>query len=78
MAYQKQEQSTFVRKTCRFCEARLEYIDYKDVKGLQKFTSSIGKIDTRKKSGTCPKHQRALATAIKRARIMALLPFVNR
>jgi small subunit ribosomal protein S18 len=56
----------------------MEYIDYKDVKGLQKFTSSIGKIDTRKKSGTCPKHQRALATAIKRARIMALLPFVNR
>ena len=78
MAYQKQEQTVFVRKTCRFCEARLEYIDYKDVKGLQKFTSSMGKIDTRKKSGTCPKHQRALASAIKRARIMALLPFVNR
>lgn len=78
MAYQKQEQSTFVRKSCRFCEARMEYIDYKDVKLLQKSTSSVGKIDTRKKSGTCPKHQRALATAIKRARIMALLPFINR
>lgn len=78
MAFQKQEQTTFTRKTCRFCEARMEYIDYKDVKTLQKYTSSIGKIDTRKKSGTCPKHQRALATAIKRARIMALLPFINR
>lgn len=78
MAYQKQEQSTFVKKTCRFCEARIDYIDYKDTKGLQKYTTSLGKIDTRKKSGNCPKHQRALAMAIKRARIMALLPFVNR
>lgn len=78
MAYQKQEQSTFTRKTCRFCEARVEYIDYKDVKSLQKNISSVGKIDTSKKSGNCPKHQRALATAIKRARIMALLPFINR
>lgn len=78
MAHQKQESSTFVRKTCRFCEARMVYIDYKDVKGLQKFTSSLGKIDNQKKTGTCPKHQRALASAVKRARIMALLPFVNR
>lgn len=78
MAYQKQEQSTFVKKTCRFCEARIDYIDYKDTKGLQKYTTSLGKIDTRKKSGNCPKHQRALAMAIKRARIMALLPFLNR
>jgi len=78
MAYQKQEQTFFVKKTCRFCEARVDFIDYKDVKSLQKCTSSIGKIDTRKRTGNCPKHQRALATAIKRARIMALLPFVNR
>ncbi len=78
MAREQKEQTFFTRKTCRFCEARLEYIDYKDVKNLQKLTSSLGKIETRKKSGTCPKHQRALAVAIKRARIMALLPFVNR
>ncbi len=78
MAYQKQEQQFRGPKTCKFCEARIENIDYKDVKYLQKHTSSIGKIDTRKKTGNCPKHQRALSTAIKRARIMALLPFVNR
>ncbi len=78
MAYQKQEPGYFGKKVCRFCEARVDFIDYKDIKGLQKFTSSIGKIDTKKKTGCCPRHQRALATAIKRARIMALLPFVNR
>lgn len=78
MAYQKQEPQFFGKKTCRFCEARVDSIDYKDVKSLQKYTSSIGKIDTRKRTGNCPKHQRALAVAIKRARIMALLPFVNR
>jgi len=78
MVREQKEQTFFTRKTCRFCEARLEYIDYKDVKNLQKLTSSLGKIETRKKSGTCPKHQRALAVAIKRARIMALLPFINR
>ncbi len=78
MAYKKQEPQFFSKKTCRFCEARIEEIDYKDVKSLQKFTSSIGKIDTRKRTGSCPRHQRALSTAIKRARIMALLPFVNR
>ncbi len=78
MAREQKEQTFFGRKTCRFCEARQEYIDYKDVKNLQKNISSIGKIDTRKKSGNCPKHQRALAVAIKRARIMALLPFINR
>ena len=78
MAFKKQEQQFFSKKICRFCEARVDFIDYKDVKSLQKYTSSIGKIDTRKKNGNCPRHQRALATAIKRARIMALLPFVNR
>ncbi len=78
MAYQKQEPQFFARKVCRFCEARVDYIDYKDIKGMQKFTSSIGKIETRKRTGSCPKHQRALSAAIKRARIMALLPFVNR
>ncbi len=78
MAYQKQEPQFYGKKICRFCEARVDNIDYKDVKSLQKFTSSIAKIETRKRTGSCPKHQRALSTAIKRARIMALLPFVNR
>lgn len=78
MAYQKREQTTFTRKSCRFCEARIEDIDYKDVKTLQKFINGMGKIDVRKRSGNCPKHQRKLALAIKKARIMALLPFLNR
>lgn len=78
MAYQKQQPQFISKKTCRFCEQRITEIDYKDVKLLQKYINSIGKIDSRKRSGNCPKHQRALATAIKRARIMALMPFVNR
>ena len=78
MAYQKQQPQFISKKSCRFCEQRITEIDYKDVKLLQKYINSIGKIDSRKRSGNCPKHQRALATAIKRARIMALMPFVNR
>lgn len=66
------------KKSCRFCADNIEDIDYKDVKTLQKFLNSYGKIDTRKRSGLCARHQRKLATAIKRSRIMALLPFVNR
>jgi small subunit ribosomal protein S18 len=68
----------FSKKTCRFCEQRIEDIDYKDVKLLQKYITSSGKIEPRKRSGNCPRHQRGVASAIKRARIMALLPFVNR
>ena len=66
------------KKSCRFCADNIEDIDYKDVKVLQKFLNSYGKIDSRKRSGLCARHQRKLATAIKRSRIMALLPFVNR
>jgi small subunit ribosomal protein S18 len=77
MTYQK-VQPQFSKKTCRFCEQRIDYIDYKDVKLLQKYVNSIAKIDQRKRTGNCPKHQRALAQAIKRARIMALMPFVIR
>jgi len=65
------------RKVCAFCVDRMEYIDYKDVKRLQRYVSERGKILPRRRTGTCAKHQRALATAIKRARHMALLPFVR-
>lgn len=79
MAYRKEQQPQFVaKKTCRFCEQRIEFIDYKDTKTLQRFTNSIGKIDSKKRSGNCPRHQRIIARAIKKARIMAMLPFVNR
>lgn len=66
------------QKTCRFCTENIQEIDYKDIKSLQKYLNSYGKIDARKKTGLCAKHQRKLAKAIKRARIMALLPFVNK
>ena len=63
------------KKVCAFCQEKLETIDYKDVNRLKKFISEGGKILPRRMSGTCAAHQRILATAIKRARITALLPF---
>jgi len=64
------------RKPCLFCLERTEHIDYKGAQKLRKFTSDRGKILPRKTSGVCAKHQRALSDAIKRAREIALLPFV--
>ena len=63
------------KKVCMFCADKVEYIDYKDAK-LRKFISERGKILPRRISGTCAKHQRELNTAIKRARHVALLPYV--
>ena len=63
-------------KACYFCVNNIQDIDYKDTQILQKFISSYGKIAPRRRSGLCAKHQRKAAQAIKRARIMALLPFV--
>jgi small subunit ribosomal protein S18 len=66
------------KRQCYFCMHNIQDIDYKDVKLLQKFMSSFAKIVSRKRSGVCQKHQRTLSNAIKRARIMALLPFVQK
>lgn len=63
-------------KQCYFCQNNIELIDYKDAQTLRRFISSYMKILPKKRTGTCSKHQRKLATAIKRARVMALLPFV--
>ena len=63
------------RKFCSFCSNKVEEIDYKDPIKLRPYISERGKIESRRKTGTCAKHQRALATAIKRARHLALLPF---
>ena len=63
------------KKVCAFCQEKLSEIDYKDVNRLKKFITEGGKIIPRRMSGTCASHQRLLATAIKRARITALLPF---
>jgi len=66
------------KKVCRFCADQTEAIDYKDVKLLQRYLNSYGRIESRKRTGTCAKHQRRLAVALKRARLIALLPFVIR
>jgi small subunit ribosomal protein S18 len=63
------------RKVCRFCADKTLKVDYKDVRTLQTFITEGGKIVPSRTSGNCAKHQRQLATAIKRARILALLPF---
>jgi small subunit ribosomal protein S18 len=63
-------------KVCHFCDQKMDEIDYKDVYLLRRFMNSQGKIYPPKKHGICAKHQRSLANAIKRARVMALVPFV--
>jgi small subunit ribosomal protein S18 len=60
---------------CSFCVDKVQRIDYKDVGRIRRYISDRGKIDPRRKSGTCAKHQRMLTTALKRARFMALLPY---
>jgi small subunit ribosomal protein S18 len=65
------------RKVCRFCADKTLTINYKDVRTLKYFTTERGKIIPRRISGACAKHQRALTHAIKRARTIALLPFVG-
>ena len=63
------------KKVCMFCVEHAETIDYKDAAKLRRFITEKGKILPRRMSGVCAKHQRLLATAIKRARVMALLPY---
>ena len=63
------------RKVCTFCVDHVEHIDYKDVERIRRFLSSRSMIEARRKTGVCSKHQRALSTAIKRARHLAMLPF---
>ena len=63
------------RKVCRFCADKTLHVDYKDVRTLGSFITEGGKIVPSRTSGNCAKHQRQLAVAIKRARVLALLPF---
>ncbi len=65
------------RKVCAFCTKRVDVIDYKEPSKLRPFISDRGKIDPRRKTGTCAKHQRALTVAVKRARHLALLPYTS-
>ena len=64
------------KKVCMFCVDNVESIDYKDTAKLRRYVSERGKIIPRRISGNCAKHQRQLTTAVKRARQIALLPFV--
>jgi len=66
----------FKKKGCRFCQNKNLVIDYKSAEVLERFITDRGKILPRRITGTCSKHQRAVARAIKQARIIALLPFV--
>ncbi len=65
------------KKVCMFCVDKVESIDYKDTAKLRRYVSERGKIVPRRISGNCAKHQRQLTEAIKRARQIALLPFVS-
>ncbi len=64
------------KKHCYFCTEMVDYIDFKNTKLLSKYITRYAKIEPRRRSGTCAKHQRLLASAIKRSRFMALLPFI--
>ncbi len=66
------------RKYCYFCKEKIDQIDYKNYNQLRRFVSDRGKIRARRVTGTCRRHQRQLAVAIKRAREVALLPYVAR
>ena len=65
------------RKPCLHCKDKVDQVDYKDVVGLRKFISEKGKIRSRRITGACRRHQSQIARAVKRARELALLPYVN-
>ena len=74
MAFRKQRIG--YKKVCYFTKNNIKYIDYKDVEMLKQFITPNGKIAPRRTTGTCAKHQRELAVAIKNARFMGLLPYI--
>lgn len=64
------------KRVCEFCVAGTDHVDYKDAEKLRRYVTEFGRMRPRRQTGVCAKHQRALAVAIKRARHIALLPFV--
>ncbi len=73
----KKDKQIRSRKPCKFCKDDINYVDYKDERRLRRFMTDRGKISPRRITGTCAKHQRIVAMAIKRARMIALVPFVR-
>lgn len=65
------------KKYCKLCKAKIDYIDYKNIKLIKPFTDRFGRIKARYYTGTCLQHQKKLARAIKNARIMNMMPFVK-
>ena len=65
------------RKPCPYCRDKVEFVDYKDINALRKFVSDRGKIRSRRITGACRRHQNQIARAVKRARELALLPYVG-
>jgi small subunit ribosomal protein S18 len=65
------------RKSCHFCRDKVDYIDYKDFQSLRRYLSDRGKIRSRRITGACRRHQNQLSSAVKRARELALLPYVG-
>jgi len=73
----KKDRRPVRRKKCKFCLDRTTHVDYKEERKLRRFMTDRGKITPRRITGTCARHQRMLAAAIKRARSIALVPFVR-
>ncbi len=73
----KRKRTFYIRRRCRFCEGKMPRINYKDVDALRQFVTERGKMLSRRLTGTCAKHQRKLSRAIKKARYIALLPYVS-
>jgi len=73
------KKTTFiVEKRCKLCDDNVKVIDYKDVATVRRYVSGYARIDSRRRTGNCMKHQRMVANAIKRARLLALIQFTNR
>ncbi len=66
------------KKTCRFCEEKVDFLDYKDLRKMERLVGERGKILSRRITGICAKHQRKVEEAVKKARFMALLPFLKK
>jgi len=65
------------KRYCRFCKDKIDYVDYKDLNILEKLIGERGKISSRRSTGTCAKHQRVVAAAIKRSRFLSLIPYTR-
>ena len=74
-APERKKKYSDLKTKCRFCRMRIDEIDYKETQYLQKLLGSQNKLFSKRRSGNCAKHQRAVKTAIKRARYIALLPY---